>query len=151
MKRRILIEEALTRSVIGAFFNVYNALGFGFLESLYVTALERELKRRGHSVARELAVNITYRGSIIGSQRLDLVIDDTLVVETKSTFDLHKVAVRQVYNYLRATNLEVGLLLHFGPEPKFYRVICPNTPLLSGVSGLSESSESLPSSECPDP
>ena len=147
MADRILVEEALTHSVIGAFFDVYNALGFGFLESLYVTALERELKGRGHRVAREFAVNIVYKGRTIGSQRLDLVVDDKLVVETKSTFDLHKVAVRQVYNYLRATNLEIGLLLHFGPEPKFYRVICPNTPLLSEASGLSGASESLPSSE----
>jgi GxxExxY protein len=147
MADRILVEEALTHSVIGAFFDVYNALGFGFLESLYVTALERELKGRGHRVAREFAVNIVYKGSTIGCQRLDLVVDDKLVVETKSTFDLHKVAVRQVYNYLRATNLEIGLLLHFGPEPKFYRVICPNTPLLSEASGLSGASESLPSSE----
>jgi len=56
-----------------------------------------------------------------------MIVDDKLVVETKSTYTLHKAATRQVYNYLRATRLEVGLLLHFGPEPGFYRLICRNT------------------------
>ena len=56
-----------------------------------------------------------------------MIIDDKLVVEIKSTYQLHKAAPRQLYNYLRATNLEVGLLLHFGPEPVFYRVISRNT------------------------
>lgn len=126
MPHSFLIEEALTRSVIGAFYRVYNTLGFGFLEHLYAKALERELITRRHKVAREVGVRIMYEGIELGLQRLDLVVDDTLVVETKSTAELHKHATRQVYNYLRATNLEVGLLLHFGPEPRFYRVICPN-------------------------
>jgi len=68
-----------------------------------------------------------YKGEELGTQRLDMIVDDKLVVETKSTYELHKAAVRQVYNYLRATRLEVGLLLHFGPEPKFYRLICQHT------------------------
>lgn len=131
MPHSFLIEEALTRSVIGAFYRVYNTLGFGFLESLYVLALERELIARRHKVAREVGVRVLYDGAQLGFQRLDLIVDDKLVVETKSTAELHKNASRQVYNYLRATNLEVGLLLHFGPEPRFFRVICPNTPPVS--------------------
>jgi GxxExxY protein len=122
-----LIEEALTRSAIGAFYEVYNTLGFGFLEHLYVTALERELLSRGHCVAREVSARVTYKGEILGLQRLDMVIDDKLIVETKSTAQLHKTAARQLYNYLRATNLEVGLLLHFGPKPHFYRMICQHS------------------------
>jgi GxxExxY protein len=123
MARRPLIEAALTRAVIGAFFDVYNALGFGFLEHVYVMALERELRARGHDVARELAVRIMYKGEALGTQRLDMIVDGRVVVETKSTHVLHRSAPRQLYNYLRATNLEVGLLLHFGPAPKFYRLI----------------------------
>jgi hypothetical protein len=84
-----LVEERLTGSVIGAFFEVYNNLGYGFLEHVYVMALERELIARKHRVARE-------------------------------------VANRQVYNYLRSPNLEVGLLLHFGPDARFYRVVHRN-------------------------
>ncbi len=118
-----LIHSALTRSVIGAFFEVYNALGFGFLEHLYVMAMERELLARGHKVDRQVGVPVTYKGHPLGTQRLDLIVDDKLVVETKSTYELHRAAARQVYNYLKATRLEVGLLLHFGPEPHFYRFI----------------------------
>ena len=119
-----LIEEALSKSVIGAFFEVYNTLGYSFLEHLYVKALERELMARGHSVAREVGVRVMYKGEEIGFQRLDLVVDEKLVVETKATQDLHKSASRQLFNYLHATNLEIGLLLHFGPEARFYPVIC---------------------------
>jgi GxxExxY protein len=119
-----LIEERLTRSVIGAFFDVYNTLGYGFLEHLYAVALERELLARGHEISRELSVRVHYKDIELGMQRLDLVVDRKLIVELKSTQDLHKSAVRQLYNYLKATNLEVGLLLHFGPEPKFFRVVC---------------------------
>ena len=122
-----LILERLTHSVIGAFFEVYNTLGFGFLEYLYTMALERELLARGHYVGREIYVPVLYKGEELGRQRLDMIIDGKLVVETKSTYDLHKAAERQVYNYLRATNLEVGLLLHFGPQPRFYRVVCRNS------------------------
>ena len=121
-----LIEQRLTHSVIGAFFEVYNTLGFGFVERLYVRAMEQELRARGHRVAREVSVRVIYKASVLGIQRLDLIVDEKLVVETKASTELHKAASRQLYNYLRATNLRVGLLLHFGPEPHFYRIICPN-------------------------
>jgi GxxExxY protein len=97
MGRRELVEEALTRSVIGCFFDVYNTLKFGLLESLYSRALEWELLSRGHQVAREFGVRVSYKGIDLGIQRLDLVVDEKLVVEIKSTQDLHKAAVRQVY------------------------------------------------------
>lgn len=126
MGQAFLKGEALTRSVIGAFFEVYNTLGFGFLEHVYLLALERELRGRGHSVGREVGVCITYKGEDLTFQRLDMIVDDTLVVEIKSSYELHAAARRQVFNYLRAMNLEVGLLLHFGPEPKFYRLISTN-------------------------
>jgi len=120
-----LIEEELTRSVIGAFFDVYNTLGYGFLEHVYALALERELLGRGHRVGREVSVNIAYKGISLTSQRLDFVVDEKLIVEAKSTQILPAFAARQLYNYLRATNLEIGLLLHFGPEPRFHRLISP--------------------------
>lgn len=122
----ILLQEKLTHSIIGAFYQVYNNLGFGFLEHLYVTALERELRARGHRVDRELSVRVMYKGEELGSQRLDIVVDDLVIVEAKAAGTLQKIAPRQLYNYLRATNLEVGLLLHFGPEPKFYRLYYEN-------------------------
>jgi GxxExxY protein len=119
-----LIEKELTSSVIGAFFAVHRALGFGFLEHVHAAALERELLRRGHRVDREINVLIQYDGADIAHQRLDMVVDDKLVIEIKSTEHLHRDAKRQLYNYLRATKFEVGLLLHFGRSANFYRVIC---------------------------
>ena len=121
-----LIEEPLTQSIIGAFYEVYNTLGFGFLEHLYVMALERELRERGHTVNREVSVPISYKGERLGTQRIDMIVDEKVVVETKSTLQLSPIAERQLYNYLRATNLEVGLLLHFGSQPRFYRQIKKN-------------------------
>jgi GxxExxY protein len=118
-----LIHESLTRSVIGAFFEVYNTLGYGFLEHVYVSSLERELRNTGHDVGREVSVPVFYKGEQVAHQRLDMIVDGKLVVEIKSTRALHEGAVRQVANYLTATNLEVGLLLHFGPRAKFFRVV----------------------------
>ena len=122
-----LIEKELTRSVIGAFYETYNTLGYGFLESVYASALERELVARGHRVSREHAVLVIYKGEQIGVQRMDMVVDDKLVVELKSTPVLAPTATRQLLNYLRGTSLRVGLLLHFGPEPKFHRVVSLNS------------------------
>lgn len=121
-----LAEEKLTHTIIGAFYRVYNQLGFGFLEHVYAGALERELLRLGLRVSREFWVRIYYDGLELCQQRLDFVVDEKVVIELKATRELHRSAPRQVFNYLRATNLEIGLLFHFGPEPKFYRLYCPN-------------------------
>ena len=112
--------------MIGAFFDVYNNLRFGHLEYVYVLALERELRKRDHKIGREVSVNVYYDGEILCTERLDMIVDDVIVVEAKSTPRLHPSAHRQLHGYLRATKLEVGLLLHFGLEPKFYRAIFHN-------------------------
>ena len=126
MTRSGLLEESLTRSAIGAFFEVYNTLGFGFLEHVYIRALEYELLNRGHHVDRELSVAVMYKGIVIARQRLDLVVDGKLIIETKSTYELHWAATRRLHNYLCATSFEVGLLFHFGPKPRFYRLVVRN-------------------------
>ena len=118
-----LIEERLTHSVIGAFYDVYNIFGFGFLEQVYAISLSYELESRGHRVDREVSVPISYKGRFVCYQRIDLIVDGKLIVETKSSHDLHTAARRQLFSYLRATGLEVGLLLHFGPRARFYRII----------------------------
>lgn len=116
-------ETAVTNAVIGAFFDVYNALGFGFLEHVYSLALVRELRDRGHEVGQEVTVPVMYKGEVLTHQRVDLIVDGRVLVEVKSTHVLPATAKRQVLNYLRATSLEVGLLLHFGPEARFYRLV----------------------------
>jgi GxxExxY protein len=145
MARRELIHERLTRSAIGAFFKVYNTLGFGFLEKIYVMALERELQARGHRVAREVWVPVFYEGNQIGRHRLDMIVDEVLVIETKSTYRLRPGDKRQVYSCLRSTNLEVGLLFHFGPRAEFYRFFFRHSKLWH-VKGT-ESESSVPSEQ----
>jgi len=122
-----LIEERRTHSIIGAFYDVYRVLGFGFLENVYVLALERELLARKHDVGREVSVPIIYKGEELCTQRFDMIVDDKVIVEVKSSHDLPSVAHRQLYSYLRNTCLEVGLLFHFGQQPKFYRLVSSNT------------------------
>jgi GxxExxY protein len=124
MPKGSLIEEQLFHSVIGAFYEAYNALGFGFLEHAYALALERELRARSHYVGREVSMLIMYKGELLFEQRIDMIVDKRLIVEIKATETLHSSATRQLYNYLRATGLEIGLLLHFGPQPRFRRVFC---------------------------
>jgi GxxExxY protein len=121
-----LVQATLTGSIIGAFYEVYNTLGFGFLESVYVAALDRELNSRGHGVGREIAVRVSYKGTEIAWHRIDILVDKRVIVETKAGEHIAPVAQLQLHNYLRATGLEVGLLFHFGPKPRFWRVYSPN-------------------------
>jgi GxxExxY protein len=121
-----MLEAALTHSVIGAFYRVHRSLGFGFREYIYSLALERDLRAKGHRVDREVAAMVYHRGKQLARQRLDMVVDESLVVETKATERLHPDATLQLFSYLSATSMEMGLVLHYGREPNFYRVICEN-------------------------
>ena len=112
---------ALTRSVIGAYYEVSNSLGYGFVEHVYAAALELELAGRGHCVGREVSVAISYKGREIARQRLDMIVDNILVIELKAGAELPPASLRQVFSYLRATNLQIGLLFHFGPRPAVKR------------------------------
>jgi GxxExxY protein len=111
-----MAHEELTHAIIGAFYYVYNRLGYGFLESVYAAALEHVLVRNGHHVAREVRVPVWFEGVIIAYHRVDMIVDHKVIVEIKATEFLHETAARQLLNYLRATKLEVGLLLHFGKK-----------------------------------
>ncbi len=91
-----LLEEGVTRSIIGAFYEVSRNLGYGLLEQLYASALEHELRARGHAVAREVRVPVTYKGIALGWQRLDMVIDERVIVEVKATESLSPSARRQL-------------------------------------------------------
>lgn len=123
MPNETLLHESITGSIIGAFYEVYKQLGFGFLEHIYILALDEELRARGHHVARQFAVEVMYKDRVLAVQRLDMVVDERIIVEVKSTKSVHESAARQVLNYLRASRLDVGLLLHFGPKASFFRLI----------------------------
>src|SRR5213594_3863148 len=128
--RRIggLVEEALTHSIIGGFYEVYTELGFGYLESVYLAALERELRGRRHEVAREYGIRVSYKGEEIAWHRLDMVVEGRVVIEVKSSALLPPVTERRLCNYLRGSGIQVGLILHFGWKPFVKRVYAEATP-----------------------
>jgi len=93
-----LLHQGVTESIIGAFYDVYNALGFGFLENVYCGALTYELRHRGHRVAREVSVPVFYKGVQIAKYKIDFVVNDVVVVELKSTEVLNPSDQRQLLN-----------------------------------------------------
>src|SRR5262245_18733162 len=115
-RRGGLVDDKCTESIIGAFYEVYSTFGFGFSESVYASALEKELRLRGHKVVREVLIRVFYKGEVIARQCMDMLVDDVIVVENKTSRSLVPHGGRQLYNYLRASKLEVGLLLHYGPK-----------------------------------
>lgn len=124
-ERLQLVERELTGQIIGAFYQCYSSLGFGFLESVYRRALAAELRYRHVAVVEEAPLEVVYRGVPVGHFRLDLLVEGRVAVELKSSVVLGPTDQRQVINYLRAGNLPVGLLLHFGPQPVFHRLVSP--------------------------
>jgi GxxExxY protein len=139
--RRHLVCGDITREVIGAFYEVYNTLGYGFLESVSTSAMAVELTRRGLRVEREVRVAVFNKGVQVGSFRADMLVESLVVVENKATATLSSSDRDQLLNYLRRSCLEVGLLLHFGPRPSFRRVVAENSrssdPVISSVSAPS--------------
>jgi GxxExxY protein len=109
-------HEELTRKIIGCAYNVFNQLGFGFLESIYRKAMVIELSKAGIKVEEEKALQVYYDNIVVGTFSADLFVEDTIVVELKSvqnTVEGHEV---QLVNYLNGLKKEIGLLINFGPS-----------------------------------
>jgi GxxExxY protein len=121
--RRPLLHGALTHEVIGAFFEVYNDLRWGLLESVYGGALEIEFQDRRIAYLREAKLDVRYKGRAAGFFRADFLIENRVVLELKASVAIGDPDRRQLLNYLRLTGMSLGLLLHFGPEPRVVRVI----------------------------
>jgi len=117
-----LLHPEISREVIGAFFDVYNALGYGFLEIVYRRAMLVALRRRGLSVEAEAPFTVHFAGEPVGEYRADIVVAHRVIVECKSTDRLTSVHEAQLLNYLRASALGAGLLLNFGPQATFRRL-----------------------------
>ncbi|HKN65610.1 MAG TPA: GxxExxY protein [Gemmatimonadaceae bacterium] len=118
-----IIEKELSALIIAAFYEVYNALGFGFLESIYAKALEIALRRRGLLVEREAACEIYFMGEKVGVHRADILVERRIVIEIKASQTLADFSKRQLLNYVSAFGLRLGILLHFGPKASFHRVL----------------------------
>ena len=119
-------HEGLTEGIIGAFFEVYNSLGYGFLEKVYENALCAEFKLRGLSYAQQLPIKVKYLGHVVGEYFVDLVVEDAVIVEVKAVRTLLPEHGAQLLNYLKATDYEVGLILNFGPKAKVVRKVLDN-------------------------
>ena len=116
----------LTKEIIGDFYDVYNNLGYGFLEKVYENALALELRAKGLQVQQQRPIQVHYRRQVVGEYFADLVVNELVIVELKATTALVKQHDAQLLNYLKATPYEVRLLLNFGPQPKAKRKVYDN-------------------------
>ena len=119
-------HEEITNKIIEAFFKVYNTLGYGFLEKVYRNAMYFELIEMGFKVDMEKRILVYYKTHIVGDYSSDLQVDDVVICELKTSESLQDGDENQLINYLKATNIEVGLLLNFGKKPQVKRKIYDN-------------------------
>lgn len=117
----------LTEKIIGVFYDVYNELGYGFLESVYEASLAVALEEAGLIVERQVAIPVWFRGHKVGEFRADLRVDQAVLLELKCSRALDIADEAQLLHYLKATEIEVGLLLNFGEKPQFKRLVFDNT------------------------
>jgi GxxExxY protein len=121
-----MLHENITGRVIKAFFKVNNTLGYGFLEKVYENAMLIELKKNDCKVEQQKNIKVFYGNEEVGDYFADLLIDDLVIVELKAAENICNEHEAQLINYLRATKIEVGLLLNFGQKPEFKRKIFMN-------------------------
>ena len=124
---RGLKYRTLTQKIIGVFYEVYNELGHGFLESVYEAAFEIALKGNGLPVLRQIEVPVWFRGRKVGDFTADMLVDKCVLLELKAGRALDKAHEAQLLNYLRATEIEVGMLFNFGLKPEFKRMAFDNS------------------------
>jgi GxxExxY protein len=130
--------EELTNKIIQAFFKVYNTLGYGFLEKVYRNALYFELVEMGFKVDMEKRILVYYNAHIVGDYCSDLMVEDVVICELKTSESLSEGDENQLINYLRATNIEVGLLLNFGKKPEVKRKVYDNDKKFWRTTRISE-------------
>ena len=116
----------ITSLVLKAFFNVYNELGYGFLEKVYENAMVFELRDLGLDVEQQVPIKVLYGKEIVGDYFADIVVENLVILELKAIEELKPIHEVQLVNYLKATDIEVGLLLNFGKEPQYKRRVLTN-------------------------
>ena len=125
-------HEDLTNKIIKAFYKVYNTLGYGFLEKVYENALFLQLRQEGLFVEKQKKIEVYYLGSLVGEYYSDLIVNELIILELKAHECLLVEHENQLINYLKATNIEVGLLLNFGKKPELKRKIFDNDKKVLG-------------------
>lgn len=123
-----MLYRDITGQIIKSFYNVYNNLGYGFLEKIYENALKIELRKHKLNCYSQYPVHVYYEDKQIGKYYADLVVNNKVILELKASENLCRAHELQLINYLKATDIEVGLLLNFGEKPQFQRKIFSNKP-----------------------
>jgi GxxExxY protein len=118
--------QDITEKIIKAYYNVYNTLGFGFLEKVYENALIHEMTKGGLKCRRQVPITVFYDAEVVGNYFADILVEDEIILELKAAESLCEEHDHQLINYLKATNIEVGLLLNFGLKPEFRRKVFSN-------------------------
>ena len=119
-------HKELTEEIIRIFYKVYNTLGYGFLEKVYENAMMIELRKRNIPATPQSPIEVVYEDEIVGEYFADILVDDKVIVEIKAAKNLNPDHEAQLLNYLKATDIEVGLLLNFGPKPEIKRKVFDN-------------------------
>lgn len=119
----MLKHRQLSRKIIRSFYEVYNELGTGFLESVYENAFCIVLKEAGLNIEKQPLIPVYFRNAIVGEFRADIIVEDKIILELKAINQLQSTQKAQLLNYLKATNKEIGLLMNFGDKPEFKRMI----------------------------
>jgi GxxExxY protein len=121
-----LKHKELTDGILKTFYEVYNELGYGFLEKVYQNSMYIELKNKGYQVEAQNKIKVYYKGTEVGEYYADLIVENQVILELKAVDYIVKDFENQILNYLRSTDCEVGLLLNFGKKPEFRRKIFEN-------------------------
>ncbi len=116
----------LTGEIIRCFYKVYNELGYGFLEKVYEKALKYELEKAGLFVERQKPIKVYYETELVGEYYADLLVENKVIIELKTAIAICEEHENQLINYLKATEIEVGLLLNFGKKPEIKRIVFSN-------------------------
>lgn len=119
-------HKLITDKIICCFYNVYNNLGYGFLEKVYGNALLIEFGKAGITAETQYPINVKYENQVVGEYFADLLVEGRVIVELKATKSLTAGHEAQLLNYLKATSAEVGLLLNFGPKAEMSRKVFDN-------------------------
>ncbi len=120
------LYQELTSKIIACFYKVYNTLGFGFLEKVYENALLIELNKSGLIAERQKPIKVQYESQIVGEYFADIIVNNKVILELKAVESLIEEHELQLINYLKATKIELGLLLNFGKKPEICRKIFTN-------------------------